>query len=298
MLTKDYQYVIAVAEARSFSKAAKNLFIAQSSLSQYIKNLEISLGVSLFDRNKLPLMPTENGRTYLKTAYEIQHLEQQLMRQFENLQTAPKSILRIGITNYWGAMLLPRILPLYQIAYPTIEVIVTEGRTADILLALQKAQLDLAFITPPNLMPIINYQQEVILKEEILLAAHEKFVAKERQNQPLKARQLAALPFITLHKGQKMRQLTETIFKELSIQPKIVMRTANITTAYKLASVGYACCFIPEHILELTAPVGPVHHYSLSPRRFWELHAFYREEVSEEVTYLLILAKQVLLSDH
>ena len=71
MNTRQLEYVIAVAEERSFSKAADKLHISQPSLSQYIRNIEKSLEVNLFDRSVTPLSLTEIGEVYVKTAYSI-----------------------------------------------------------------------------------------------------------------------------------------------------------------------------------------------------------------------------------
>jgi len=61
---KQYDYVLTIAEEKSFSKAAKRLFISQPSLSQYINRLEQHLGVSLFDRSTSPLGLTYEGQLF------------------------------------------------------------------------------------------------------------------------------------------------------------------------------------------------------------------------------------------
>ncbi|MGL5746028.1 MAG: LysR family transcriptional regulator, partial [Cetobacterium sp.] len=48
-------YLLVISEEKSFSKAAKKLFISQPSLSQYVSNLEAELGIKIFDRNKYPI---------------------------------------------------------------------------------------------------------------------------------------------------------------------------------------------------------------------------------------------------
>ena len=62
---KEFEYVLTINEERSFSKAAKKLFISQPSLSQYINRLESQLGVTIFDRNTIPLSLTFEGELYI-----------------------------------------------------------------------------------------------------------------------------------------------------------------------------------------------------------------------------------------
>lgn len=71
MDTRDYQYVLTIAETKSFSRAAEKLFLAQPYLSKFISNLERNLGVRLFDRSKTPLVLTENGRIFAEYAQQM-----------------------------------------------------------------------------------------------------------------------------------------------------------------------------------------------------------------------------------
>ena len=104
MNTRQLEYVIAVAEERSFSKAADKLHISQPSLSQYIRNIEKSLEVNLFDRSVTPLSLTEIGEEYVKTAYRIIALENNLLKCISDQREKRKTTLNIGISaalNTW-----------------------------------------------------------------------------------------------------------------------------------------------------------------------------------------------------
>ena len=78
MEIKQVQYFLTVAEAGSFSVAAEDLYISQSSLSKQIIALEKELGIPLFDRSKRKIALTPAGETYLKHARNI-HAEYQVL---------------------------------------------------------------------------------------------------------------------------------------------------------------------------------------------------------------------------
>ena len=61
MVLHNYEYFVAIVEAGSLTKAAEHLYVSQPSLSQYLKRLEASLGVELFDRSTSPLRLTYTG---------------------------------------------------------------------------------------------------------------------------------------------------------------------------------------------------------------------------------------------
>lgn len=294
-LSKKYQYVITLAESGSFSKAAKQLYIAQSSLSQYIQNLEHELGVTLFLR-KQPLQLTDTGKKYLQTAYEIQYLEKQLNLQLNLLQPVKKGFLTIGITRYWGGLLLPRILPDFQQHYPGIELKIVEGRTFEVTKKLP--ELDVAFLTPPRNWKNNVLRKEKILEEEIKIAVQTELIPTNLQTSATLSNEvISQLPLILLHKKQKLRQIADDILKETNVNPKVFMETENITTAYKLASTGLAATFVPERINELTPPFKKVALYHLEQPIFWELAAIRSKEKHqpEYVDYLVMLAKKAFV---
>ena len=62
---KDFEYLIALAEEGSVSKAADRLFMAQSTLSQFLQQYESELGVKLFLRTSRGICPTQNGAVFI-----------------------------------------------------------------------------------------------------------------------------------------------------------------------------------------------------------------------------------------
>ena len=74
-MLKDIEYIYAVYKERSFSKAARRLFIAQPSLSAAVKRVEQELGLPLFNRSTSPVSLTEAGEYYIKSAEKIMEIE-------------------------------------------------------------------------------------------------------------------------------------------------------------------------------------------------------------------------------
>lgn len=301
MLTKQYQYVIEISETGSFSKAAENLYMAQSSLSQYIQKLERDLGIVLFDRTRQPIKLTDAGNSYLKIAYEITYLEKQLHQQIESFQPTRKRKIILGITRYWGSLLLPRILPAFQEKYPGVQLEMKEGKTKDLIEWLDNKRIDIAFFTDSfNQDHAFSYYEEsFILREEIQLALAPSIKESFKlTNQTISQQKLLELPLLTLKKGQKLRSYLNQICTEVKIKPNIIMETENITTAYKLASVGRGVTLIPERILELTSPFSTVLHVSFEKPMFWELKAFTLNDISQDdsIDYLILLAKKAFLT--
>jgi DNA-binding transcriptional LysR family regulator len=68
---KELQYILSIARNNSISKAAKELYISQPSLSKYLQNLERSLDIKLFDRVGNNFILTYAGERYIKCAKEI-----------------------------------------------------------------------------------------------------------------------------------------------------------------------------------------------------------------------------------
>ncbi|MEN6314888.1 MAG: LysR family transcriptional regulator, partial [Clostridiaceae bacterium] len=154
---RQLHYMLKVAEEKSFSKAAKKLYISQPSLSQYISNVEQQLGVRLFDRTTNPLTLTYAGELYEETAKNILYLKDQLLSQMDDIANLQRGHITIGISPFRSTYFLPTILPLFKKNYPGIDVSLAEGTMAELLELAINGATDFSIMTLPIPGELMSY---------------------------------------------------------------------------------------------------------------------------------------------
>ena len=85
MDTKYISYILTIAKLKNMTKAAEELYVSQSSLSQYLSKLEQELGTPLFYRTKWELVPTPAGELYIEACHQVMNVKEQLYRQIKQL---------------------------------------------------------------------------------------------------------------------------------------------------------------------------------------------------------------------
>lgn len=149
MTTVQLEYVVAVDTYRSFVTAADKCFVTQPTLSMQIQKLEDELGVKIFDRSKLPVVPTEigmaviaQGRVILKESARIREI---IADQKKEIQ----GTLKVGIIPTLAPYLLPRVLTSFMKKYPKVKLEVWEYSTEQIITLLKQEQLDCGLLATP-----------------------------------------------------------------------------------------------------------------------------------------------------
>lgn len=264
---RQLQYMLKVAEEKSFSKAAQKLYIAQPSLSQYIQKLENQLGVQLFDRSTSPLRLTYAGELYAETAKNILNLNEQLTNQMEDISNFKKGRLTIGLSALRSTYLMPKILPLFHEKFPGIDVILVEGNSVKLEDLAIKGFTDITIMTLPINNNIFRY--EPILNEKIILAIPPdhplcKRVIKSNYAQhtypEISLNELCDESFILLKQHQKLHQIAVSLCKQAGFSPKIVLESESIEATHALVSSGMGIAFIPDSIaLFPQTPTDPVY---------------------------------------
>ena len=168
MNTKQFQYVLTLAQEGSLSKAADTLNITQPSLSQYIKKIEKQIGLELFDRTNGDVRLTDAGRVYIDTGRKILDLEHQMENNFTDLSSYKTGSLIIGAAPYLAASMLPTIARLFQSLHPGMHLVIREGTTAELVEGMEHGGYDLAL----TLLPIDDrlFSWEKVMEEELVLA--------------------------------------------------------------------------------------------------------------------------------
>ena len=108
---RQWQYVVAVAEARSFSKAAEACHVAQPSLSAQVAQVEQALGVKLFERDKRRVLVTAEGQALIERARALLLAADELAEAAESLRDPFRGPMRVGVIPTVGPYLLPEIAP-------------------------------------------------------------------------------------------------------------------------------------------------------------------------------------------
>ncbi len=140
------EYLLAVANCGSFSKASELCFVTQPSLSMQIKNLEEELGVVLLDRSKKPVVPTQVGMLVIERAREALLAYNNVKECVSELKGSIAGKLRLGVIPTIAPYLLPRFVHTFGETYPAVELEIREMITPDIIRAMDCDELDAAIL--------------------------------------------------------------------------------------------------------------------------------------------------------
>lgn len=255
MFFKNYQYFLAIVEYGGLTRAAEALYISQPSLSKYLSRLESSLGIELFDHRSSPLTLTYAGQRYYDYVRRLQLMEQRLTREFEDIRADESGEIRLGIAQWRGAVLLPRLLPRFRKVYPRVDVSVIEGRATHVETSLIQGKLDFCLMNLPSHYPN-QTKQEILWNEKVLLVGNRAHPEVQRALRELpvgpdgyRCIDLAFLEnedFITLKPGQNMTVASEHLFGSYNIRPRSQWATENMATALNMVSSTMSFTMMPE----------------------------------------------------
>lgn len=279
---KHTDYIYEIYKEKSFTAAAKNLFVSQPALSATVKKLEADLGVKLFDRQSTPLKLTEAGEAYIKAIEDIDKIK----RNFENYIVDVTSLNTGSVTvsgaNFISSFVLPKIIMLFSKKYPNINIGLKESNSTNLqeLLLSEEIELLVDYDFDERL-----YTAYPLFREHILVAVpshlpvNQKFrhlslsAVDIRNNKHLQpevcAIDLAALQnecFVLLKQGNDMQFRSQAFFNEYGFKPQRVMRPDQLMTAYNMSKAGMGVSFVTDTLIQsVTAGVELVFYKLNSP---------------------------------
>ncbi|MDQ0393472.1 DNA-binding transcriptional LysR family regulator [Labrys monachus] len=137
---------MAVAEHLNFRHAANRLGVSQSCVSTRIKTLEQDLNILLFERRHRGVRLTEAGRCFIaEVATGIEHLDHAI-NTAGALSTGAVGRLHIGLHSSIAAGFLADLRRRFRNEHPNVELMITEGRSADTIRQVREGSLDIAFV--------------------------------------------------------------------------------------------------------------------------------------------------------
>lgn len=152
-----------VAEHLSFTEAANQLFVAQSSLSRNVSNLEEELGLQLFVRTKKYVRLTPAGAILFEKFTAMEKQIEEMISEARKAQENPEGLLRIGfIENQRSEHFLPQSISSLRKNLPNLKIDLLRGNFKELREALAKNEIDVAMTVD---FDIAEYEEQNIVSQ-------------------------------------------------------------------------------------------------------------------------------------
>ena len=232
---RQLQYFVAVAEQGSVSRAAQNLSISQSSVTEAVKELEGDLGVELFERHPRGLTVTHKGHQFLRHATKILADVSDARRTFSGDQERASGSLNLGVTSLVAGYVLSDLLARYRRAFPGVEIGAIEDNGDYLEHLLIGGELDVA------VMVISNLRDRMALQAEILEVSPYRLWLP--LGHPLNGadiigiNDIVAEPLIMLTVDE-IEENTGKLLAALGARPHVAFRTRSVEAVRSLVATG------------------------------------------------------------
>ena len=296
MTTVQLEYIVAVDTYRSFVVAAEKCFVTQPTLSMQIQKLEDELGLKIFDRSKLPVVPTEIGIEIVAQSRIILKENSRIREIVSGHKKEVQGSLRVGIIPTLAPYLLPRILTGFMKKYPKVKLEIWEYPTEQIVQHLKQEQLDCGLLATPLENP--NLEEQPLFYESFVVYAAKTNQLFEKKF--IRPEDIDVHDVWLLNEGHCMRNQVLNICRDkftMGENKNLEYNTGSVETLKRMVDLNAGYTILPELSLQdLTArqmnmvryfkAPEPVREISLVTHRFFvkqALIAAFKKEILANV---------------
>ena len=232
---------LAVAQERSFSRAAESLHRTQPAVSQAIRRLESELGESLFDRSSRDGTLTAAGRVLLDFSHQMLNLRHHAQSAIRELRDLQRGKLSLGANEYTVNSLLP-LIPVFRARHPHIKIEIKRSLASRIPGEIIGRDVEIGVISfKPNDTALKSLS--VGVDELALVVAPEHPLA---QKKIISVRELGAEAFIAHNVPSPYREKVIKTFAQARTPLNISMEMPTLESIKRLVEQGLGIALIPR----------------------------------------------------
>lgn len=237
------EYVLEVAKQRHFTRAADEINVVQSSLSQQIAKLEDELGVKLFERTTRCVNLTPAGVEFVQHAKRILADLEKAKESMLLYGGMLRGTLHIGVIASLESIDFVNIVTSFRTLYPGMVVNIIQQGSHKLIEMLRMNIVDIAFLT----MPVHMEHQDI----EFTHLGTDEFVLVTKKEHPFVKRKYIDLieaeneNFVFHHKDESIYHICLVACNNAGFQPKIVCQSSHSPTSLALINAGIGVGFFP-----------------------------------------------------
>ena len=240
MELQQLRYTVAIAEEKSFTRAAQRCFVVQSALSRQIKSLESELGVRLFARTSRKVEVTPAGEAFVNQARLCLQAAERAKASTAAAHGEIRGSLTIGVIPTVTAVDVAAVLGAFHRSYPEVGVHVRTGGSDEFLRRIAAGELDVGLLGLAEGVTPQGVQTRELSRERLVAVLSEGHRLAGRRR--LHLEDLADEPFVDFPEGSSGREQSDLAFDRAGLRREVSfeVNTADLLTGLVRQGLGTA----------------------------------------------------------
>jgi LysR family hydrogen peroxide-inducible transcriptional activator len=239
---KDLRYLVAVADARHFGRAAEKCFISQPTLSAQLKKLEDYLGVQLIERQPKNVTLTEAGEQIVARARRILEASEEVVTLARAHRDPLAGRLRLALLPTIGPYLLPRISQVVRKTLGRLELRLYEYQTAQMLEKIETGDIDVGILALP--VDLEGFETRELYAEPFVVALPDHHRLSKRDS--VRVDDLNGETLLLLEDGHCLRDQALEVCSRVGLHEKQDFRATSLETLRQMVATGAGITLLPE----------------------------------------------------
>jgi LysR family hydrogen peroxide-inducible transcriptional activator len=244
---RQLQYVVAVAEAHNFRRAAAECLVSQPALSAQVAEAEAALGTRLFERDRRGVLVMPAGAELVERARGILVAVEDLLESARRHADPLAGRLRIGVIPTIGPYLLPELDPALRRAFPRLDLLWIEDKTAALVRMIQAGELDAAVVARESQLGDLEYE---VLAEDPFVLATALGHPLARAKRPARLGDLEHAAVLLLEDGHCFRDQALDLCSRAGAR-ELGFRATSLATLARMVAGGAGITLLPRLAVEV-----------------------------------------------
>ena len=278
------EYVYAVYQKKSFSKAAESLHVSQPALSTAIRKIESELELQLFDRSSTPIELTAAGAYYIQSIEKIMQVEEEMREHFARMVRQQSTVINVGTSSFFCSYVLPGLVEKFKEEHPDVTVNLMEANSSEFAGLFASDVLDLCVTVDDleGIQGLTGLESREWKREEVVLAVPADFpVVQELKADRLTFGQIRSgayrektgggvpltrfrdVPFLLLKSGNDLHDRAGQMCRAAGFEPGVAMYLDQMLTSYYVACSGKGAAFIRPELVRYVEPTNRLYFFKL-----------------------------------
>ncbi|EHY87716.1 transcriptional regulator [Saccharomonospora azurea NA-128] len=238
------RYVLAVAETKSFTRAAERCLVVQSALSHQIARLERELGARLFDRTSRRVQLTAAGEAFLPAARQCLEAAERAVADVAAALGEVRGRLRLGVIPTVAAVDLPSVLREFRLRHPQVHVVLRVGSSRELVEQVKRGELDLAFLgLPATVEPRGVRVHEFVRDRHVAVVAPDHPLAGANE---VALSTLASEVFVDFPLGSAGRAQSDLAFEAAGVDREVALEVGAVDIMVRLVQQRLGVAMLPS----------------------------------------------------